>query len=565
VRAALVAALPLLFATSGPVLADTLIDNVNGITLDAAGQVERFNGVLIGDDGRIEMVLKRGDKRPGKVDFLYDGKGRVLLPGMIDAHGHVMELGFQQLTLDLSGTKTLAEAQDRLRAYAAAHPDRPWIVGFGWNERVWGMDKPPVAADLDVVVADRPVWLIRADGHAGWANSVALAAGKVTAATKDPAGGRIERVAGTARPSGILVDAARALVADRAPQPRPEDRDLALLEAQEVLLRNGVTAIADMGTSIEDWQAYRRAGDIGNLRIRIMAYAAGVEAMELIGGPGPTPWLYDDRLRLNGVKLYLDGALGSGGAWLKAPYADRPGNSGLPFLNDTQLRNLMSRAAIDNFQVAVHAIGDKANAATLDAIDELAQTYKGDRRWRIEHAQIVDPGDIARFGQHGIIASMQPQHQASDRTMAESRLGPARLAGAYAWKSIAASGARLAFGSDVPVEPAMPFTGIAVAITRQGADCEPFAGWQPQERISRELALAAYTTGAAFAGFGEGRIGRIAQGLRADFVLVDQDPLLASPAEVRATRVLETWVGGKALYRAKTPDAGLQPPQAGGR
>jgi hypothetical protein len=238
VRAALVAALPLLFATSGPVLADTLIDNVNGITLDAAGQVERFNGVLIGDDGRIEMVLKRGDKRPGKVDFLYDGKGRVLLPGMIDAHGHVMELGFQQLTLDLSGTKTLAEAQDRLRAYAAAHPDRPWIVGFGWNERVWGMDKPPVAADLDVVVADRPVWLIRADGHAGWANSVALAAGKVTAATKDPAGGRIERVAGTARPSGILVDAARALVADRAPQPRPEDRDLALLEAQEVLLRS---------------------------------------------------------------------------------------------------------------------------------------------------------------------------------------------------------------------------------------------------------------------------------------------------------------------------------------
>lgn len=544
-------ALAALLLAPAPALADTLIDNVNGITLGADGQVERFNGLLIGDDGRIELVLRARDKRPGKVDFLYDGKGRTLLPGLIDAHGHVMDIGFQLLTLDLSTTRSLAEAQDRLRAYAAAHPDRPWLIGFGWNERVWGLDKPPTAADLDAVVADRPVWLMRADGHAGWANSVALAAGKVTGASKDPAGGRIERVAGSARPSGILVDAALALVADRAPPPRPEDRDLALLEAQELLLRNGVTAIADMGTSIEDWQTYRRAGDMGSLRIRIMAYARGVEAMQLIGGPGPTPWLYQDRLRLNGVKLYLDGALGSGGAWLKAPYADRPASTGLPTLSDTQLKNLMSRAAIDNFQVAVHAIGDRANAVALDAIDELAQTYKGDRRWRIEHAQVVDPADIPRFGRNGVIASMQPQHQASDRTMAESRLGPARLAGAYAWKSIAATGAKLAFGSDAPVEPPMPFLGLAVAATRQGADGQPDGGWQPQERLSREAALAGYTTGAAFAGFADGRIGRIAPGFRADFVIVDQDPLVAAPAEVRTTRVLETWVDGKALYRAK--------------
>ena len=284
-----------------------------------------------------------------------------------------------------------------------------------------------------------------------------------------------------------------------------------------------------------------------------MAYASGVEAMSLIGGPGPTPWLYDDRLRLNGVKLYLDGALGSRGAALKAPYADSPGNMGLRIVSDTQLKNLMSRAAIDHFQVAVHAIGDAANASVLNAIDELGATYSGDRRWRIEHAQIVDPADIPRFGKHGIVASMQPVHQTSDRTMAEARLGPARLAGAYAWKSIAAAGAKLAFGSDAPVELPDPFAGLAAAATRQGPDGQPFGGWQPQEIVSREAALAAYTTGAAWAGFAEGRFGRIAKGERADFVLIDRDPLLVSPAELRATRVMQTWLGGQMVYSAAAP------------
>ncbi|NOU02288.1 MAG: amidohydrolase [Novosphingobium sp.] len=542
------------FALALPAQADTLVDNVDGVTLDATGGIEHFNGLLIGNDGRIVQVLHRGEKRPGKVDYLVDGKGQVLMPGLIDAHAHVSSIGFAALTLDLSGTRSLEEAKTRIAAYAKAHPDRRWILGRGWNQELWSVKRFPTAADLDAVVGDRPVWLSRVDGHAGWANSRALAAAGVTALTKDPAGGRIERAAPGGKPAGVLVDNAMALIDKVVPEPRPEDRDMALETAQQQLLKRGVTAVADMGTGIEDWQAFRRAGDNGTLRIRIMAYASGTGAMELIGGPGPTPWLYDDRLRLNGVKLYMDGALGSRGASLKTPYADAPATKGLRITNDTQLKNMMSRAALDHFQVAVHAIGDAANAALLTAIEDLSLTYTGDRRWRIEHAQITDPADIARFGKNGIIASMQPVHQTSDRLMAEARLGPGRLSGAYAWKSIAATGARLAFGSDAPVELPDPFAGLAAAVTRQGADGEPFGGWQPQERTTREQALAAYTANAAYAGFAEGRFGRLVRGERADFLLVDRDPLLSSPAELRQTRVVQTWVGGRLMFDGtKTP------------
>ena len=548
-RKRLAAIAALLLAAPLPALADTLVDNVNGETIAADGRVETFTGLLIGTDGRIKAVYHRGDKRPAKVDYKVDGKGRVLLPGMIDAHLHVMELGFAALTLDLSKTRSLAEAQAAIRVYAEAHPDRPWIIGTGWNQESWGLGRFPTAAELDAVVAGRPVWLARVDGHAGWANSAALKAAGVTAATKDPAGGRIERDA-AGKPAGVLVDNARSLVDSHVPAPRPVDRDLALQTAQRLLFARGVTSVADMGTTIEDWQTFRRAGDEGELYIRIMSYALGNEAMVLIGGSGPTPWLYDDRLRLNGVKFYLDGALGSRGAWLKAPYSDAPGQTGLPRLDPTALRNLMSRAAMDKFQIAVHAIGDRANSEALDAIGELAETYKGDRRWRIEHAQILDPADFAKFGQYGVIASMQPVHQTSDRLMTEARLGPNRLGGAYAWKSVLASGGKLAFGSDAPVEAPDPFAGIAAAITREGPDGQPFGGWQPQEKIDRTAALAAYTTGAAHAGFAEDRFGRITPGQRADFILVDTDPLLASPGQIRATKVLETWIGGRKVYEA---------------
>jgi len=430
---------PLAFAVAAPIPAhaDVLIDNVNGITLGTDGAAERFNGVLVGDDGRIEQVLTRGDKRPGKVDYKLDGKGRVLIPGLIDSHVELMKFGLSLLT---------------------------------------GEDAPPES------------------------------------------------------------------------KPRPEDRDLALAKAQQALLAQGITAVADMGTTIEDWQAYRRAGDLGTLRLRIAGYAEGIDAMILIGGPGPTTWLYDDRLRLNGVRLTLDGPLASREAALKAPYADGPAKGAVTRLSDTQLKNLMSRAAMDMFQVAVDASGDKASGEVLNAIDELAQTYKGERRWRIERAEAVDLADLPRFKANGITISVQPP-QLAGLGGAEAHLGPARAAGAYAWKSLADAGATLAFGSGMPGAMPDPFAGMAAAITRPGAP------------LTREAALAAYTRGGARAIFAEGRIGRITRGARGDFVLIDTDPLLAAPDELRAIRVIETWVGGKRVYQAKDS----APVQAEGR
>ncbi|MFT6009691.1 MAG: putative amidohydrolase YtcJ [Parasphingorhabdus sp.] len=373
-----------------------------------------------------------------------------------------------------------------------------------------------------------------------------MTAAGISASSKSPSGGTIVKLGG--KPSGIFVDAAVGLFDQAIPAPKPVEFDLALGKAQDILLANGVTSIADMGTTMQDWQSFRRAGDKGQLKIRIISYAGGIDNMIAIAGPSPSPWLYDDHLKLAGVKLYIDGALGSRGALLKQPYADMPGESGLAMLTSAQLKNKMSRAAMDGFQTAVHAIGDQANDEALSAVEELRETYKGDRRWRIEHAQIIDPVDINRFAATGTIASMQPVHQTSDRLMAEARLGPGRLDGAYAWKSMLDSGAILAFGTDVPVESSNPFPGLAAAMTREDAEGQPFGGWMPAQRLSREQAWGAYTYGAAYAAFAEDRLGSLEPGKRADFLIIDQDILLATPAQIRNMQVLQTWVAGKPVF-----------------
>jgi predicted amidohydrolase YtcJ len=535
---------------AAPAGAQTLVHNINGYTIGADGRVTRFTALEIGADGRVRQLIN-GPHAPPRGIRMVDGGGRTMLPGLIDAHGHVMGLGIGALQLDLSETTSLADAQARIRAYAAANPNLPWIVGRGWNQEKWGLGRFPTAADLNSAVADRPVWLGRVDGHAGWANSAAMRAAGITAATQSPNGGRIEQANG--QPSGIFVDAAEELVARHIPAPPPEFRDRALAESQRLLLSTGITATADMGTSAHDWLVMRRAGDAGRLQLRIMSYASGIDAMRAVAGAGPTPWLYDGHLRMVGVKIYSDGALGSRGAWLKHDYRDAAGQRGLGFLTDEQLRAQMEAVAAANMQVAVHAIGDAANAQLLSAIEALSPRFTGDRRWRIEHAQVVDPADLPRFGRNGIIASMQPVHQTSDMHMAEARMGLPRLGGAYAWRSMIDNGARLAFGSDYPVESPNPFHGLAAGMSREDAQGRPPGGWLPAQRLTIEQAFAAFTSNAAYAGFAEDRIGRLAPGMAADFILIDRDIFTARDQQaIRGTQVLETWVGGKRVWTAQS-------------
>ena len=528
---------------ASPAIADTAITNANGIQVDAAGNLEHFTGLLIGEDGKVVRLLRAGETTPRAATTI-DAHGQAVLPGLIDAHGHVVDLGFGALRLDVTGTHSLAEMQQRLRDYAAAHRDAKWILGAGWNQELWPTKNFPTAADLDAVVSDRPVVLERVDGHAIVANSAAIRAAGVTAATPAPHGGEIH--------DGLFVDAARGLIDKAIPTPTDAELDQALSKAQEILLRVGVTGVGSMSTSVPDWNAFRRAGEADSLNVRLMAYLSGTEAMAAV--PHPTGWLFGDRLRASGIKLFADGALGSRGAWLKQPYADKPDTRGLQFHSDAEYLALADAAAAAAFQVATHAIGDAANAQVIAAYEQLAKRYPGDRRWRIEHFQIVDPTDIPRLKPAGIVASMQPTHQTSDRLMAEKRLGPDRLKGAYAWQTVEKLGIPLAFGTDFPVESPNPFPGLSAAISRQDANGQPPGGWIPSERLSFAQALGAYTRGSAYASFAEDRIGALEPGKWADFIFVDRDPSKVDAQSLARTQVLETWIAGKRVWQ-RTPAA----------
>jgi predicted amidohydrolase YtcJ len=541
-----------LFAAVPAEAARTLIVNANGYLMEANGGVRKFAHLFIGEDGRVLATLPAGSAEPKLVagDFRQDMKGRVLMPGLIDAHGHLMGLGFALRQLDLSGTASLTEAQNLIREAAARSGE--WVTGRGWNQVRWGMEAFPTAADLDLVTGAKPGWLVRVDGHAGWANTAALKAAGITRATKDPPGGRIIRDA-AGNPTGILIDKAMDLVSARVPAPSALEREKALEAALEHLASVGLTGIHDMGTTPVDWNLFRAFGDEGRLTVRVTAYADGLDTMEVIGPVRPTPWLYQERLRLQGVKLYADGALGSRGAWLKAPYADEPGTGGLRFHDDTRLRNLMSRANFVGYQLAVHAIGDAANAQVLDAYAELLPTYGPTLRNRIEHVQVLDPADFGRFSELSVIASMQPIHATSDRVMAEARLGPDRLSGAYAWRSLRQAGARLAFGSDTPVEPANPFLGIHAAVTRRDAAGNPAGGWRPEERLTLTQAISGFTVDAAHAGKMDGKVGSLGPGAWADFIILDRDPFEIAPDDLPNVRVLETWLAGRRIWVRPEP------------
>ena len=350
---------------ASPAFADTLFTNANGIQADAKGNLVRFDGMLVGDDGKVKAVLQKGRARPA-ADKVVDLGGRAVLPGLIDAHGHVMGLGYALIQLDLTGSASVNDLKQRLKDYAAANPGKGWIIGRGWNQELWPTKAFPTSADLDAVVADRPVWLTRVDGHAAVGNSAALAAAGVTPTTVAPAGGRIE--------NGLFVDAALPLVTDKIPMPDNAIQDRAFAAAQQAMLRYGLVGAADMGTSLLDWNTFRRSGEAGNLNVRIFSYAAGLDNWRSIFGGRTTAWMYDDRLRLTGTKLYADGALGSRGAYLKAPYHDMPGTRGLSLISAADLLAQADEVARARGQLAVHAIGDAANAEVIGVFETLSQT-----------------------------------------------------------------------------------------------------------------------------------------------------------------------------------------------
>lgn len=531
-----------LFA-SAPAWADTHFDNVEGIAITRDGQVDRFAGMVVDESGRIVELLDFGDRPTRKIDYRVDGKGRVMVPGFVDAHINLIDLGLGTMVLDLSDTHSLEEALEAIRAFSAAHPDRPWIVGRGWNVERWQLGRYPKARDLDLAEATRPVWILDSDGEAGWANNAAFAAAGVTNTTPDPELGRLLHFGKDRQPAGVLIGEAMRLVDHAVPPPLADDLALAIHAAQEILLARGVTAVADMGTSIEEWMAYRRAGDAGWLQLRIMAYVDSLDTMLLIGGNGPTQWLYEDRLRMNGINIAIDGAIATRGSLLKADYADKH-VLGEPKMSGTRMRNMMSRAALGRFQAAITAHGDGAVADALAAMSEMTPEGAGDRRWRVEHAGVIDPADSAAFAANSVTASMQPLHAQSEVPIATMRLGEERFGWTHGWSRIAASGAAVVFGSIAPAVPVDPLGAMAYAVSSDG---QP--GQTPA--ISREKALAAMTAQAAWAGFADGHFGSLAPGERADFVFLSADPLKASAAELGAISVLETWMAGQRVYASE--------------
>jgi len=484
-----------------------------------------------------------------------DASRKTVIPSLIDAHGHVMGLGYALMRADLVDAKDKDEVIARLRDFEAQLPPKTWLLGGGWDQNDWPDKAFPTAADLDAAFPDRPVWLERVDGHAGWANSAALRAVAAKAPRSldgdwQPEGGRIERRGG--KPSGVFIDAAMSLVNAVVPAPDASYRRQALAKATQAAVRHGLTGVHDMGVSRDDLALMKQFADEGRLPLRIDAYADGDNsALADLCSTG----LYrhaGGRLQMHGVKLYADGALGSRGAALLEDYSDDPGNRGLLVTEPAALEAAMRKARECGVQVATHAIGDRGNRLVLDAYQRvLGDAAKTDHRWRIEHAQVVAPEEFPRFAALGVIASMQPTHATSDMPWAQDRLGPTRIKGAYAWQRLQASGAKLALGSDFPVESVDPRRGLHAAVTRQDAHDHPVGGWRSEERLSAAEALRGFTADAAWAAHDEATVGRLAPGLRADFVILDEDPLAIPGQQLDELHVRSTWVDGKPVYEAE--------------
>jgi len=476
-----------------------------------------------------------------------DASGATILPGLTDAHGHLAGLGLSLEIVNLVGTTSVDDVISRVRERADRTAAGEWITGRGWDQNDWVAKEFPTAAMLDAAIADHPVLLDRVDGHATWANSAAMRAAGVTAATRDPEGGRIERDANGA-PTGVFVDAATNLVDSAVPQASPEQRKARVLAAAKAIAATGLTEVHDAGIEDATIKAVQELIDEQMFPIRVYAM--------LSDGPQVETWLksgrmidYGGRLTIRSIKLYADGALGSRGAALLAPYDDDPSNSGLMVSRPAHLEDVARRARAAGFQVNTHAIGDAGVRNVIDAYEK-AGAGPADR-FRVEHLQVIAPPDVPRLVSHGIIASMQPTHATSDMYWAEARLGPERVRGAYAWRTVLDAGGRLALGSDFPVEDVNPFFGIYAAVTRQDQKGWPPGGWYPAQKLSLSEAIRGFTLDAAYAAFEEGSRGTIEPGKLADLTIVEGDLFAMPAADLYKAKVRYTVVGGEVVHEGE--------------
>jgi len=496
--------------------------------------------------GKIVAIGEDVSKSIGPATKVVDAHGATIIPGLIDSHGHVRGLGTALDTVDLRGIQSEKEIAAKVQAAAQQAKPGEWVLGRAWDQNLWATKQFPGAESISAAAPDNPVALTRVDGHAVWANRKAMELADINAATKDPQGGRLMRD-GSGKPTGVFLDNAMALVNRKIPTPTPEQIERRLLHALQECARLGMTTVHDAGVEQADIDGYKSLIQKGLMPIRVYAMVRGPT------GPTLDAWLAKgpetgDYLTVRSIKLVADGALGSRGAAMLEPYSDDPGNRGLLILDRAVIRGVAEKAVARGFQVNTHAIGDAANHAAIDAYGDVLKG-PNDRRFRVEHAQVVAPEDFAKFRQFSVIASMQATHATSDMPWAETRLGPERDKGAYAWQTFMKLGVRVTDGSDFPVESPNPLWGLYAAITRQDKTGQPAGGWFPNQRMTREQALRSWTVEGAYAAFEENKKGSLETGKMADFIMLSGDVMTMPEIEIWKTRVTMTVVAGKIVHR----------------
>jgi len=484
--------------------------------------------------------------------------GRTVIPGIIDAHAHLLGLGDMLRRVNLVGSTSYDEVIERVKAFSKDVKPGEWILGRGWDQNRWPSKEFPTHDALSRAFPNNPVVLDRVDGHAVLANAKAMELAHVSAATADPEGGRLIRRSGGA-PSGVFIDNAQTLIVNAIPAPSRAELRSAILAAIAECNRLGLTGVHDAGVEPDTVGIYEELAKAGNFNLRnyvMLSDPGEPSSPRARGNPylqrGPQGALYDGHLWVRAIKLYADGALGSRGAALLAPYGDEPSNSGLLVLRPEYIRAWADAALRTGFQVNVHAIGDRGNRIVLDSFESaLRAVPNADHRFRVEHAQVISPEDIPRFAKLGVIPSMQPTHQTSDMGWAEARVGPQRIRGAYAWRSLLNTGVVIPSGTDFPVEEVNPLLTFHAAVTRQDPSNLPPGGWYPDQKMTREEALQSITIWPAYAGFQESVLGSLTPGKYADFVVLDRDIMRIPDTEIVGTRVVSTWIAGKRVYEAK--------------